>query len=95
MSVREDSLIRHWWQMLLIPQVSVSQEKPCIGGDNLGKIAHNGELQHHLIYFGVAVAVYCDDALFFAVEDFCHIYGVILAGYAVARAVIEDVAEQN
>lgn len=95
MPVCEDGLIRHWRQMLLIPQVSVGQEKPCIGGDNLGKIAHNGELQHHLIYFGVAVAAYCDDALFFAVEEFGHFYRVILTGDAIAWAVIEGVAEQN
>ena len=63
--------------------------------DKLGRCRHAGEIEHHLVDFRIAIAPNGYDALGNAVKGGEHFFGSIAFGQVVARAVIEQVAEQE
>ena len=56
---------------------------------------HDGEVEEHLIHFGVAVASYGYDVVCVSVERLDDGFGVDAFGYGVARAIVEDVTEDD
>ena len=60
-----------------------------------GVIGHDGELQHHLVHLAVTVAPDAQQLLAHVVEHLDHPLGRVVPGQVVARAVVEDVAEQQ
>ena len=60
-----------------------------------GVVGHDREVEHHLVDLGVAVAAHRDDAVGQGVEQRNHTLGGIVARQVVARAVVEQVAQQH
>ncbi len=60
-----------------------------------GVVRHDGEVEDHLVDLGVAVAADGDDAVGQGVEQRNHALGSVVARQVVARAVVEQVAQQN
>ena len=76
-------------------QMAMAEMQQVPVGPYLGKIAQAGEIEHHLVHFRVAIAPNGYDALGNAVKGGEHFFGRIAFGQVVARAVIEQVAEQE
>lgn len=91
----DDGIVMPLWQVVGVVPVAVCEEiaSAIVGED--GVVAHDVEAEHHLVDLGVAVPAHGHDVLGVVVEEFGHALGVHPAGYAVARPVIEEVAEQN
>ncbi len=53
---------------------------------------HDGEVEEHLVYFGVAVASDGDDVMGMGIEGFDDAFGVDAFGDGVARTIIENVS---
>ena len=60
-----------------------------------GVVGHDGEVEHHLVNLGVAVAAHSDDAVGQGVEQRNHTLGGVIARQVVARAVVEQVTQQD
>ena len=60
-----------------------------------GIIRQNGELQHHLIYLTIAVAAHAEQPLPHLIEQGKHGFRGILARQIIARAMVEQIAQQQ
>ena len=76
--------------------VAVCQEQLAAGlVEQRGVVGHDREVEHHLVDLGVAVAAHRDDAVGQGVEQRNHALGSVVARQVVARAVVEQVAQQH
>ena len=76
--------------------VAVRQEQLAAGlVEQRGVVRHDGKVEHHLVDLGVAVAAHRDDAVGQGVEQRNHALGGVVARQVVARAVVEQVAQQH
>ena len=58
-------------------------------------VGHAGEVEHHLVDLGLAVAAHAEDLVFERVEHGYDGLGVVSLRQVVARAVVQHVAEQE
>lgn len=75
--------------------VAVGQEYAFAIVDEEGVIGHARELQEHLIDLGVAIATHGNDTVGQGIEAVGDTYAVDALGDGVARAVVDDVAEDD
>ena len=54
---------------------------------------HDGEIEQHLVYLCITVASHCNDLVCQVVESLHNALGVYALRYAVAGAVVDDVAQ--
>lgn len=95
MPVEEAVYAAHRWQALLIIYMSVGEEQAFPLVYNQGVVGKYGELEEHLVYFGVAVASDGDNAVFQGIQPPGDGLRVEVGGHAVARAVVEQVSQQH
>ena len=73
----------------------VCQEQTCSVCKHLGIVCHQGKMQQHLVDFAVTVASDSDDFIGVCVEQLPRATGVLIFRDAVARPVIERVAQEE
>ena len=85
-----------WGQVVRVEEMAVGgKEGAAVLQHQGGVVRHDGELQHHLVHLGVAVAPHGDDLVLQAVEHGDDLFGGVALGQVVAGAVIEQVAQQQ
>ena len=82
-------------QVFRVPQVTVGQEEAVFINGKLGVIRHNRKLEQHLIDFGIAIAAHRQNLFTAGIEQFGYFCGIVEAGDAVARAVVQYIPQQN
>ena len=77
--------------------VAVRQEQVVsgLGVGEQGIVCHAGEVEHHLVDLGLAVAAYGQHLASDAIEHLDHLLGGIVLGQVVARPVVEQVAQEH
>ena len=82
-------------QLPLVPQMPVREEERLGGRFQDRIVAHHRKFEHQLVDFGIAIAAYGEDLVLQSVQDTRHLLRVVEVGHAVARAVVEQVAEED
>jgi hypothetical protein len=73
--------------------VAVGEKKPPALVNDQRVVAHTGEVEQELVNLRVAVSPHGNDSLAVLVEDVNDTVRVVSAGETVARAVIENIAQ--
>ena len=60
-----------------------------------GIVGQNGKFQHHLVHLGIAVAAHAENAVPARIEQGQHLLGGIRRRQVVARAVVQNIAQQK
>ena len=94
-SVGKDAAHAERRQAVFVPAVAVGEEEALAVCVENGVVRHHRKLEHHLIDLGVAVAADGEDAVLAAVENGGDLYGVVEVGHAVARSVIQEIAQKD
>ena len=76
-------------------QVAVGQEKAPTVRHDAHAVGHQGKRQHHLIHLGVAVAAHGGDLVRQRVEHGDDLFCIIIVRQGIARAVVQDIAQQQ
>ena len=79
----------------LARQVAVGEVQDVPVGLDEGVVGHAREVEHHLVNFGIAVAAHGNDALRQAVEQRDRLFRRVAFRQVVARAVVQQVAQQD
>ncbi len=96
MSMAEkDCVVVAGGQMVGIVDVAVGEQDAAALVDEQDIVAHHREAEQHLVDLGIAVAAYGDDVIGQWVQCRDDALGVDALGDAVARSVVEDVAEDE
>ena len=94
-SVCDDGVVRYRRQIAAVVDVSVGEEEAGVFQVQFGVAAHNGKLQHHLVYFAVAVPPDCQQRAFSVVEQFGDLLRIVEIRNSVARSVVEQIAQSH
>ena len=81
--------------MVSSPVVPMCQEEPGSIGQNFRIICHDGEIQHHLIHFCIAIPADSKDAVTVLIEQVGNLFGVIDRRNSVAWAVIKGIPQED
>ena len=95
MAVQQDIALLEHGQLVLIEEMAVRGEDHAAARIEKRIVGQHGELEHHLIHVAVAVAAHAHQLVLDGVEHFRHRFGVVFLGQVVARAVIEQIAQQQ
>ena len=95
MAVKEDIAFFQRRQVLGVPGVAVGHEDHMSFQIEDHVIGEDGEVQYHLIHFGLAVAADAEELFFHVVEHADNGFGVVFGRQIVAGAVIKQVAQKN
>ena len=91
----EDSVVVAGGQMVGIVDVAVGEQDAVAFVDKQHIVAHHREAEQHLVDLGIAVAAYGNDVIGQRVQCLDDALGVDALGDAVARPIVEDVAEDE
>ena len=81
--------------VLLVVHVAVGKEHSAAAVNNKGVVCHYRKVEKHLVHLGVAVAAHGNNAVLTGVEQLDDALRIDALWYAVARAVVEYVAENT
>ena len=94
MAVQQNVARVHRRQMLQIHDVPVRGENGPPAGAQQAVSGADGKIQHHLIHFAVAVALYAQNIGAVRVEQRRRTRRIIPFGQGVARAMIKNIAQK-
>lgn len=89
----DDGIIRTLGQVLLIIYMTMGEQIALSAIHQKGISFHDGEIEQHLVYLCITVASHCNDLVCQVVESLHNALGVYALRYAVAGAVVDDVAQ--
>ena len=91
----KDGVVVSGGQMVGVIDVAVSEQDAAALVDKQHIVTHHREVEQHLVNLGITVAAYSDDVIGQRVQCRDDALGVDAFGDAVARPIVEDVAEDE
>lgn len=82
-------------QMIQVEHMAVSDVDQPLPHRQHGVIRQHREIEHHLVYLGVAVAPHTQQLGRKAVQQRNHLFGGVIPGQVVAGAVVEQVSQKQ
>ena len=94
-SVQENVALDKRWKLALVIDVSMGGINHALPYSKNGIVGKHGEIEHHLVYLGIAISAYAKQSFFDTVEHFDNLLGSIVARQIVAWPVIKHVTKQH
>ena len=95
MAVCEHGADANGREPVFVPEVAVGEEECFAAGVHERVVGHHREVEKKLVHLRVAVAAHGHDLLLQSVENSRHLLGIVERGHAVARPMVQKVAEKR